>query len=240
MGQKLVEMWDDMLVRRTNHFFDDFDWYISPHLWTSLAADSGTSVAWSAGSSVLVTAGSTDNNEAAIITTNAAFTMADGKPILGESLFTFTQAATNAANIFFGFSSALAANMMVDDGAGPATNFSGFGIFCVDGGTVWKTISSLGTTQTIKTSTTTAGNASPQVLRVEFRPVSSTLGEITYRCNGQHLLDSNNIRIKDTITYTSAAAMKFGIYAKEGSATAETLLVDYLAAGQLRGAVPAS
>ena len=46
---------------------DDFAWYVTAHLWTSLATDGGTSVAASAahGGLLALTTGATDNNEAA-------------------------------------------------------------------------------------------------------------------------------------------------------------------------------
>jgi hypothetical protein len=57
--------------------FDDFLWYLSPHLWTSLVTDTNSAVAIDAdgvgGQITVFTGDGTDNNEAALATTNELF-----------------------------------------------------------------------------------------------------------------------------------------------------------------------
>lgn len=234
---KVLDLPQQYLERRQFGFADDFEWYLSPHRWTSLVADAGSSVAIGAsgtGGIVAAATGGTDNNEAAVATTNSIFKMADDKPLLFEAALQFSEANTDDANVFAGFSSALAADMLRDDGAGPATNFSGAGIYKVDGETVWRCVSSKGTSQTITQSTKTAGGSAQQKLRVEIQPVDGTNCEVTFYVDDVQLRDANGIAIKHTVAYASAAAMKAGVYVKAGGANSETVNVDRIDAWQLR------
>lgn len=246
---KLLDIRDELFLRREFGFFDDFEWYVTAHRWTSLVADAGTAVAISASGFaglLSLTSGTTDNNECAAATTNKPFLFAAEKPLLFETCLQYAEAATNAQNLFAGFSSAIAANLLLDDGAGPAANMSAAGIFKVDGSTVWKFVTQTGTSQTVTASQHTAGGAAYQSLRVEIRQGSygaSGLEAVPYLGSGTpggatqwtQMLDANGRPIKHPVTYTSAAAMAAGVYAKCGSTTAETTLVDYVGAYQLRG-----
>ena len=53
-------------------------------------------------------------------------------------------------------------------------SFSGAVIYKVDGGTVWKFVTSIGTTNTVSTSVTTAGGSAYQRLAIKIVPNSST------------------------------------------------------------------
>lgn len=221
---------------------DDFDWYISPHRWTKLVADTTPTVSIVAGGNggvLQLYTDATNNNECASYLTNEVFKFLASQPLICEAAMQFTEAATSAMNCFMGWTSLLSStwvNAMVDDGAGMATNFSGATIFKVDGGTVWKFCTSNATTQTISTSVVTAGGSTYQRLRIVAKPVTATQVELAPFCNGVQLIDSNNKPIKHTLTLTSAAAMGFGVYAKAGSGSAETLLVDKVDAYQQRAA----
>lgn len=239
MGVNLIALPDNYYKRRlTSYIEDDFCFYSDGDQWTKLAADGGSSVAAGDSSYVVLTTGGTDNNEAMVKTTKKNFTITANKQIVGDFLIQYSEANTDDANIFVGFSSAAAANLMVDDGAGPATNMSAFGIFKVDGGTVWKVISSIGTSQTITTSGTTAGGSTAQHLRVECLPVSSTVCEVTFYVDGKPLYDasqtSRNVPIKHSFTYTGAAAMNGVAYVKAGGSNSEVLNLDYAFLAQVR------
>lgn len=220
--------------------FDDFLWYISPHMWTSLSADAGVTapaiVSGGTGGRTTMASGATDNNEVAIFSTNAVFKMLADKGLLFEATIQFSEANTSAANVFAGLSSLAAANQLKDDGAGPdaTVSQSTIGIYKVDGETAWRCVSQKGTTQTVTLSTTTAGGSADQTLRIEFKPVDSTTGEVTFYVDGVALRDSNGIVIKHSVTYASAAAMKALTYLKGGSTTSETLVTDKIYAVQMR------
>ncbi len=242
MGMNTIKLPDLFHATRLTHLLhEDFDEYVDADVWTKLAADPGASAAVSDGAMGLMTltTGATDNNEAAIKSTKKNWKFINNKPLVCEIRLQYAEANTDDANVAAGFSSAIGANLLVDDGAGPATTMSGALIFKVDGGTVWRCISSLSTTQTITTSTKTAGGSADQVLRIECRPVSSTVCEVSYFVDGVPLYDaavtSRNQPIKHNLTYTSAADMHVGAYVKAGSANSEVVNVDYILAAQHRG-----
>lgn len=225
-------------LRLTHGFFDDFDELVTGDRWTTLVADAGSSVAVgdAVGGQVVLTTGATDNNEAAVKTTKELFLIAADKPITGAARVKYTEANTDDANVFVGFMDALAANAMVDDGAGPKTSFSGAGFFKVDGGTRWKVISSLGSTQTITDLTAansldkvakTPGGGTWQTLQVDIRPIDSTRAEVDFYID-------NVLVAQHDLTYTSATEMMFGAYVKAGGANSEVLTVDWAAPFQTR------
>lgn len=247
MGMNLLDVADLEIKRRTHFLFEDFDTYVDTHLWTKLAADAGSSVANSDGTNgiLTLTTGATDNNECAVATTRKDWKVAANKPIVFEARINYAEAATNAANVAVGLASVIgSANFLVDNGAGPAASFSGFAIYKVDGETVWRCVSSNGTTQTITKSTTTAGGTNDQILTIFVNPVSSTVAEVTFHIwspssgISQPLYDSaqtnRNQPIKHQYTYTSMAAMQAGAYVKDGSGTGEVLSVDSIYVAQLR------
>jgi hypothetical protein len=237
---KLLQ-YSDVLGRMPHQFevFEDFLWYISPHMWTSLAADAGASVAVTAATDSGILAmltGAVDNNEAAVRSTNAVWKFAAGKTVYCECLLQFTEAATNAANVCFGLSSAAGADLMVDDAAGPAASHTGALIYKTDGSTVWKTHTSNSTTQTSTTSLQSSSSSSYQKLGIEMRDVDGTNMEVTFFHNSLPLYadDSGRRPIKHSVAIASAAAMYLVAYVKAGSGSEETLKVDYMAAVKAR------
>lgn len=175
-----------------------------------------------------------DNDEAYVMLAQETFLLAASKPLLFEAYVQFSEANTDDANILAGFMDAVGANALVDNGAGPKTTFSGAVLCKVDGGTKWVFVTSVSTTQTSTTSTTTAGGSSYQRLRIEITPISSTEAEARPFVDGVQLLQTNGIPIMHRITYTGATEMQAAVGVKNGGTNAETLLVDYLAAFQLR------
>lgn len=219
--------------------FDDFTWFVTAHNWTSVLTDSGTASVGDAKGGILALVASdgtvADNDEAYIKTTAEIFKLAVGKPLYAEARIQFTEANTDDANVFFGFADNIAADTLVNNGAGLKTSFSGACIYKVDGSNVWKCVSSNSTSQTISTSNTTAGGSSYQTLRIEIRDVDGTSCEVTYFCDDQPLLDSTSRRpIKHTVAITSATEMQVGAGVKNGDTNLETLNIDYIAAYQAR------
>lgn len=236
MNVNLMPQW--MKEKSQFNIWDDFSWYVITHLWTSLIADSTTTMnidAGYAGGRVLLYTDVTDNNEVAIATANKNFKDLVDKPLMCEGLIQFAEPATSTANVCFGFSSVMStANMMVDNGAGLVTTYDGHVIYKVDGETVWRCGSSRGTTQLTTTSSTTAGGTSAQYLRIETQPEDATTCTTRYYVNDVQLRDTNAQPIVHTTLLASAAAMQLGLYAKTGSANALSVYADYLAASALR------
>jgi hypothetical protein len=215
----------------------DFIRFIDADLWTALAADSGASVAIDpdgVGGLLLITTGATDNNEAAIATTNELFLFAANKPFWVEGRVQYAEAATDDANIAFGLADAMGANLLSDNGGGDNINSSGALIFKVDGGTVWRFATTNNSVTTETVSQQTAGGSSFQTIRIEVHDDGPSNVMVVPLVDGKYLTDSNNNTIKHRVAVASATEMDYGAYAKAGGGNSEVLTVDYLYAGALR------
>lgn len=226
-------------AKNTFALFEDFDWYISPHRWTATLTDTGTVSMVSGTTRVAITPSDgtvADNDEAYLATTNANFLVAAGKNLYGEALIQFTEGNTDDANIAFGFASSVAANLIVDDGAGLRASGTVFAIYKVDGGTKWVCVSRNGATAYTNTSSTTAGGSAYQTLGIEIVELLSTACTVTFKVDGVILRDDTTGQpIRHNVLYSglSAAQLFFGI--KNGAiTTVETLNVEYAAAVQAR------
>ena len=224
-------------VRRSFIIEDQFPYYIDLDLWTKLASDGGSSVAHVGDGvppTVLLTTGATNNNECMLRSTNESFLFAADKPIFGSVRLQYAEANTDDAAIFAGFVNAAGADLIPDGGASMKTTASGFGIYKRKDATVWRAWSSLSTTQTDTASTKTAGGSAYQVLEFEAEPVNSTEVRVTYKVDGQELLDSNGNKIAHLITFSGATEMHFvPCYVKAGGANSETPEVSGAYASQL-------
>ena len=240
MGMNKVDTHDAYLKRRTFGDFEEFDFYASGNRWTSVLGGSATAAAGDAvgGQLTLSCVDSVTNREAYVKMTNQLFKYQNNTPIQVECYLQYSEANTNKANIAFGLMSSVGAASMQDTTGEPKTNFSGAVIYKVPGGTQWKTASSVGTTQTVTQSDTTAGGSAFQRLMIEIMPVSSTLAEVTYFVDGNQLKTSTGRpgtgKIKDQVTYTGAVNMALFVCCKNGSTSPESLLVDYIAWEELR------
>jgi len=219
--------------------FEDFNHYTSTEHFTSIVNDSGTVAAADAvGGIVTITPSDgsvADNDQSWLKGTLELFKFADDKPITFEALLQFTEAATNAANIAAGFWNAVADDDLADNGAGVRSNFYGCVLYKVDGGTKWKFTTSMGTTQVTNTSTTTAGGASYQRLRIEVECPTSTEIVCTPLIDGQPLYDgTSGLQIQHRLTIASATEMQIGIGAKNGTGAQQTCQVDYVGCWQSR------
>lgn len=219
--------------------FIDFNNYVSGDQLTLVATDSGTFALSDAANGVGLLHPSdgtvADNDESYLKTTKELFLFADDKPLVVECRISFAEAATDDANLAFGLMDAVAANSIVDDGAGPKASYSGAVFFKEDGQTLWTTESSIaGTQNTVQLTAAnsldknawTAGNASYQTLRIESRPLNATEHDVAFyidQGNGLRLVSKHTRRV-----YTNATEMNLFIGLKNGGATEDTLLIDYL------------
>ena len=222
--------------RRTFGFLDDFCVEIvTGDLWTTVLTDTGTAAVGDAAGGIasLVPSDGTvaDNDEAYLKTTNELFKFAADKPAIFEVRAQYTEANTDDANVAFGFMDAVAANAILDNGAGPAASYSGAVFFKVDGGTTWNCETSIAGAQTTTALTAaqggTAGGASYKTFRITFDPYSSTAAKVNFFIDGV-LMASHDF------TYTSATEMCAFAGVKNGGTNLETLNVDYIAAYELR------
>lgn len=239
MGHALLPNLDQIGISRLQHgHSSDFDYFVTGDTYTSLAADAGASVAASdaAGGVLVLTTGGTDNNEAYVFGTKEPILIAADKPIVVEAYLKYTEANTDDANVAFGFMNAVGADSIVNDGAGPKTNYSGACFFKKDGGTNWWVQASDGTTQTtveltaansLTKTAQTAGGGTYQRLRIECLPLSSTKARFSYFIDGVHVYSIET-------TYASATEAKDFVGVKAGDANSEVVYVDWLGYAQRR------
>jgi hypothetical protein len=229
---------DFACIRARNDFLE----LVTGDLYSTLAADGGSSVAVgdAFGGVCVLTTGATNNNEAAVKTTKEIFKFADGKPAEGIARIQYAEANTDDANVMVGWMDAMAADAMVDDGAGPKASYSGAVIYKVDGETVWRCQTSNGTTKTTTVTQHTAGGSSYVTLCILVSPFNSTTCEVAFLwdpnggTNFQQMLDVYGRPIKHTMLYASLTEMMFGVYAKAGGANSEVVNVDLLDPAQKR------
>jgi len=224
--------------------FSDFNHYVTADEFTTVATDAGAAAVADGAKGILAITPSdgtvADNDETYIKSTIEIFKFAAGKPLLFEALVQFTEGATDDANVIVGVKDAVAANTLLDDGGGPAASYSGAVFFKVDGGTLWQVESSIAGAQTTSTTDVTAGGAAYQKLRLEYRPISATQGEVVYFIDDQQCQTApsgGTIKnaIKHIVTFATATEMQVCIGMKNGAVTTvETLNVDYVGCDQLR------
>jgi hypothetical protein len=224
-------------------FFEDWESnYVSGDRWTPLTSDSSSASTLvivnttAVGGILSITQDATNNDEIYFGTTIKAFKIAANKPCYYEARGQYAEGNTNANNVIAGWCSTYAADTLIDDGGGPVASATMALIYKVDGGTVWRCRSQIGAGvgQTDTVSVHTAGGSSYQTLGVEILPYSSTNAKVIYTIDGAAMRDANNKPIVHDLVYTNAVAMAPIWGCKTGSATAEVLLNDYIAAYQTR------
>lgn len=230
----------------THWLEDDFVCdFVSGDKWTAILTDSGTAAIGDAAGGILSLACSdvtvADNDEAYIKGTKETFLFAASKTIELVVRAQYTEANTDDANVIIGMANAVAANYLVDNGAGPPSNYYGFNVHKVDGGTKWICEASIGTTQYTTTSTTTAGGSSAQSFRMVFLSNGTDEAIVTFEVDTAGgkafvpMLDSSGNEIVHRLsTLGTPTEMQVGIGAKNGDTNLETLTVDYVYAGQRR------
>ena len=217
--------------------FDDFNWLVTAHNWTTLVADGGTSatVSTTFGGVVPLVTGATDNNEAAVYMTNAQFLLAANSNTYGEIRAKYAEANTDDANVFLGFASAPGANLLVDDGAGPRTSGTIIGFYKVDGGTAWICYTRSNSVVYSNTTQITAGSTAYAIFGIEIVELNSLTATVVFKIDGQLLRDATTgAVIRHNIAVASATAMGLVAYVKAGGANSETLNVDYMGATAAR------
>lgn len=238
---KAINFTDRILILPlSNAVVDDFP-AKDTNVWTTTATDSGTAAVGDAVGGILQllpSDGSVADNDEVYVQTKELFKIAVGKPLMCGAYIQFTEAATNAANVMFGFMDAPIANSIVDNGAGPKTSYSGAVFYKVDGQTQWQCQYSDGATQTssgVLTALTTlnkqaqtAGGSSYVKLEIEIVPTSATLCDVMFSIN-----DVCVYKMLDR-TYASATEIALMVGAKNGSANQETINVDWMYAIQKR------
>ncbi len=250
MGAKLLQNPPVIDQRRQFNFHDHFVEWTSGKTWTQTLGGAGSAPTISAsgldGVLSLAVTGASANDSTYNATTNPIFKWASNIPVAAEILLQFTESSTNNAMVCFGLSSTVTAGLMADTTGALPSSFSGALIYKVPGSTKWQVLSSQSTTQNSTTTKYTAGQTAYTRLRIECRMVAGTSMEVVYFIDqgaGMEQMKDNSSRqlpIKDVITLSSPAAMKLVMGVKNGTTSAETLLVDYAGAWALNSNFVAS
>lgn len=223
-----------LLLPLSNLVADDFP-AKDTAVWTTTATDSGTAAVGDAANGIvqlLPSDGTVADNDEIYLQTKELFKIVVGKPLQAGVFLQFNEAATNAANVMFGFMDAPIADCLRDNGLGPKTSFSGAVIYKVDGSSQWQCMYSDGATQTasgLLTAITalnkvaqTAGGAAYVKLEIEIVPTSSTLCDVSFLIN-----DVCVYKMMDR-TYANATEVALMVGAKNGTANQETINVDWI------------
>jgi hypothetical protein len=220
------------LLRLQTTVIDDFNSFVDGTGFTKTAADSGASVAQTAGAAngvVALTTGGTDNNEA-YLASAAYLIWSATKAIEFVAGVQYSEANTDDANVTVGLMSAVGANSILDDGAGPKASYSGAVFFKADGSTVWSVETSESGVQTTSVTQNTAGGAAQQQLKINVVPIASGVAAVTFFVDGKQCRDATTgALIEHRVAYSSPTAMSAFAGVKAGGANSEVLSVDYIA-----------
>jgi hypothetical protein len=216
-------------VNPQTHFelFDDF--FHVADMWTLVndgATGTNTLNDAAGGTYSLVTAGA-DNDYHYLASDAENFLFAANKPLWFEARVRLTEAATNASNIIVGLSDDVSATVLTDNGGGPPANWDGAAFFKVDGGSVWQCETSQETTQTTTTSAAAFTSGSWYRLGIHFDPMDGVNGRVYF------LIDGVVVATHRTLL-SGMEEMHVILGVKAGGANAETLIVDYVRAIQVR------
>lgn len=236
---KNIALPDEYELAHLSHgLFDDFYEFVTGDKWTAtLDADGAVATIDGAGGILSIKCDGDDNDEAYAASTREAWKFAAGKPLVFEARAQYAEAATDDANVLIGLMDAVGADALVDNGGGPKASFSGAVFYKIDGGTKWRVRASVGSTNTdveLSAANTltgkdyTAGGASFQRFRIEFRPWSSSQADVMFYIDGELVYKIAGF------VFTSATEMQAAVGVKAGGAAEETVLVDYIWCRQLR------
>ncbi len=228
-----------LLAPRQFGAVDHFDHFITADRWTSLEADSGSSVAAAnaAEGGLILTTGGSDNDEVYVHLTKELFLIADDKPMSCQARLAFAEASTPDINVLFGFQSAVVVNSLQDNAGGPLATYSGAVFFKLDGELFWRFETSLGSAQTTTrlAAVSPAGAADFHTLQIDIRRRDATTVEIVPMIdesggnNPVQALDNTGVKVKHTITLGSPTEMSIVCGAKSGGGTAEVVSLKYVA-----------
>lgn len=236
---------DSQARRHTWGFEEEFVDDIDSTRYTVTATDSGTGAVAGGFGGILPLVASdgtvADNDETYVESVNEYVTFAANCPWHLCGWIQFTEANVDDANIAFGLATGPGANTLVDNGAGIDTSLTSVAvIYKVDGSNVWKCTAGGSAAQQVANVKTSINPASPGVagitgpwqwVEIIHTPISSTTGKVTFRVDGQDLMESdgagNTKRIELLVTYSGSTTMAWFAGVKNGGANLETLNVDY-------------
>ena len=236
---KILDLTDNLLQRRRNYeFINDMDDVTSGGRYTTLVA-AGASIVTSntPGAAATLATGATINTPALVALTNLPFLMTKDLPAFFEARLKYTEAATNKADLFVGFSSLFPADTLSTQGLGPNSSFSGAGFYKLDGQLNWGVMVSNAGVQTLVPLTSlvainklaaATGVGAYQVLKIEITNVTATAADVLF------YIDTVLVYAIKGWTWTGSVAMSAGVEIKDGSAVSESCVLDYFVGAMAR------
>jgi hypothetical protein len=231
-GKAAAFMWgprggNDVLTPSNNQIkiFDDFFEYDVTNDW-AVVEDAGAAVGDvltdAAGGVLSIGPDGDDNDECYVSSIAEVAKVQTTKKIFFEARVKVVEANTDDQNCIIGLSDTVAANSLLDNGAGPMASYCGIVFFKVDGGTVWQfEVSNAGTqVTTANAGAVTSGSWVTLGFLVDYN--DGTTAKVTPFVDG----------VAGTVLDLTIAAMGemhvlAGVKAG-GTGTEEVLLVDYI------------
>lgn len=232
---RLLKLPEEALMMSLRHgFFDDFQGFLtatSTAKYTVVTVTDGSVLqndARPGGVAIKSAVASAAGNEDCYLAREAeTFCPAADKPISFGALVQATEDDTNQNNLIVGLTNAVAADLLVNDGAGPKTSGTTLAFFKKDGGLNWWVHVSLGSTQ--QSYELTAANSldkiahvgsgsADQLLEIDFLPKNSTQADVIFKIDGVAVY-----KITDWV-FTSATDVQAVAGVKDGDAGDEVTL----------------
>jgi hypothetical protein len=233
MGNKILASPTSVFNRDQVSIFDDFQWYVTAHLWTAAVAANGTVTLPATGEHKIRLFSTTDNDAAVLATTNEMFKFTSGKSMYCEGHVHIAGPASDVTlcSAAFGWADAMAATTVADT-TGAITATDACVIYKVSGSDLWRFHTEINTAATASISTTASSVSTNQVLKIEIQPRSSTVFEARPFVDGVQLETTGGVPIMHTITLGTATDLDFGWVFKGHHADDAILLSDYVYAAQ--------
>lgn len=235
MGTKILENPTRYFSREEVSIYDDFQWFVTAHLWTSAVAGTGTVTNPATAEHVIRILATADNDAGVLATTNEMFKFVAGKAMACEGHVHIAGPASDVTlcSAAFGWADNLAATTLADTTAA-VTATDACLIYKITGSDLWRFHTEINGVATATTSSTASSVSTNQVLRIEVQPRSSTVLEARPFVDGVQLKTSQGIPIKHDITLGTATDLDFGWVFKGHHADDAILLSDYVYAAQHR------
>jgi hypothetical protein len=163
----------------------------------------------------------------------AIFQPASRKAVVAECRLKLTEANTNQAGIFFGLTDTLTVGFLTDSSHNPPASFDGFAWFKKPGSSVWQFVISNGSNQQVLTNVGAFVSGAETELKIQLGASDGVNASAMPLLNGVNVLPSGR-GVTFTVPLANLAPMRLAFGVKAGSSSAETLLVDQVAAWQTR------
>jgi hypothetical protein len=210
---------------------DDFfanNWTAANDIWQVVKGTGGALVlANKAGGWVNIPTAASNHDYVAFFTQEPIFKFASNMLLSWEVMLNITEANTNTASWFCGFTSVTTTGFISNAGIPPAS-FSGAVIYKTEGGLTVNAMTSNTTTQNSASTITSEVSGTTLIVGMSLNPNDNVTGIVTYYVSTV----ASNVRTFVTsgtlnLTLASLSNMYFGFGINTASANAETLTVDY-------------